>query len=92
MENQRFFAVSQDKFANLAKKRREEIALRSVKEVNDLISQRKRLQIEAFRLTENFKTKVNSMAQGEVEDIFAKTMNKNKFKASSTLRLAKTFL
>ena len=43
MENQRFFAVSQDKFANLAKKRREEIALRSVKEVNDLISQRKRL-------------------------------------------------
>ena len=38
MENQRFFAVCQDKFANLAKKRREEIALRSVKEVNDLIS------------------------------------------------------
>ena len=92
MENQRFFAVSQDKFANLAKKRREEIALRSVKEVNDLISQRKRLQIEAFRLTENFKTKVNSMAQGEVEDIFAKTMKRNQFKASSTLRLAKTFL
>lgn len=92
MENQRFFAVSQDKFANLAKKRREEIALKSVKEVNELISQRKRLQIEAFRLTENFKTKVNSMAQGEVEDIFAKTMKKNQFKASSTLRLAKTFL
>ena len=32
------------------------------------------------------------MAQGEVEDIFAKTMKKNQFKASSTLRLAKTFL
>ena len=43
LENQRFFAVSQDKYANLAKKKREEIALRSVKEVNDLISQRKRL-------------------------------------------------
>ena len=32
------------------------------------------------------------MAQSEVEDIFAKTMKKNQFKASSTLRLAKTFL
>jgi len=38
IENQRFFAVSQDKYANLAKKKREEIALRSVREVNDLIS------------------------------------------------------
>ena len=92
MENQRYFAVSQDKYSNLAKKKREEIALKSVKEVNDLISQRKNLQIEAFRLTENFKTKVNSMAQKEVEDIFVKTMKKNQFKASSTLRLAKTFL
>lgn len=92
LENQRFFAVSQDKYASLAKKKREEVALRSVKEVNDLISQRKRLQIEAFRLTENFKTKVNSMAQCEVEDIFSKTMKKTQFKASSTLRLAKTFL
>ena len=27
-----------------------------------------------------------------MEDIFAKTMKKNQFKASSTLRLAKTFL
>ena len=76
----------------MAKKKREEIALRSVREVNELISQRKSLQIEAFRLTENFKTKVNSMAQQEVEDIFSKTMKKNQFKASSTLRLAKTFL
>ena len=32
------------------------------------------------------------MAQKEVEDIFAKTMKKSQFKASSTLRLAKTFL
>jgi len=32
------------------------------------------------------------MAQKEVEDIFAKTMKKNQFKASSTLRLARTFL
>ena len=32
------------------------------------------------------------MAQSEVEDIFAKTMKKTQFKASSTLRLAKTFL
>lgn len=32
------------------------------------------------------------MAQKEVEDIFAKTMNKNTFKAASTLKLAKTFL
>ena len=54
--------MSQDKYAAMAKKKREEIALRSVREVNDLISQRKNLQIEAFRLTENFKTKVNSMA------------------------------
>jgi len=38
MENQRFFAVSQDKYANLAKKKREEIALNSVREVNELIS------------------------------------------------------
>ena len=68
------------------------IAFNSVREVNDLIRQRKNLQIEAFRLTEIFKTKVNSMAQKEVEDIFSKTMNKNAFKASTTLRLAKTFL
>jgi hypothetical protein len=34
----RFFAVSQDKYANLAKKKREEIALNSVREVNELIS------------------------------------------------------
>jgi hypothetical protein len=46
----------------MAKARREEVALKSVREVNDLISLRKSLQIEAFRLTENFKTKVNSMA------------------------------
>ena len=92
LDNQRFFAVCQDKFSNLAKKAREEVALRSVREVNDLICQRKNLQIEAFRLTENFKIKVNSMAQKEVEDIFAKTMKKNQFKASSTLRLARTFL
>ena len=92
IENQRYFAVSQDKYANLAKKKREEIALKSVREVNELINQRKNLQIVAFRLTENFKTKVNSMAQKEVEDIFSKTMKKNQFKASSTLRLAKTFL
>ena len=84
--------MSQDKYAILAKNKREEIALRSVKEVNELISQRKALQIDAFRLTENFKIKVNSLAQKEVEDIFAKTMKKNRFKASSTLRLAKTFL
>lgn len=32
------------------------------------------------------------MAQKEVEDIFSKTMKKNQFKASSTLRLARTFL
>ena len=32
------------------------------------------------------------MAQKEVEDIFVKTMKRNQFKASSTLRLAKTFL
>ena len=76
----------------MAQKKREEIAFKSVQEVNALINQRKALQIEAFRLTENFKTKVNSMAQKEVEDIFAKTMKKNQFKASSTLRLAKTFL
>ena len=62
LDNQRYFAVSQDKYAALAKKKREEIALKSVHEVNELISQRKNLQIEAFRLTENFKTKVNSMA------------------------------
>ena len=92
LDNQRFFAVCQDKFSDLAKKAREEVALRSVREVNDLICQRKNLQIEAFRLTENFKIKVNSMAQKEVEDIFAKTMKKNQFKASSTLRLARTFL
>lgn len=32
------------------------------------------------------------MAQKEVEDIFAKTMKRTQFKASSTLRLARTFL
>lgn len=60
--------------------------------MNELIAMKKNLQIEAFRLTENFKTKVNSMAQREVEDIFAKTMKKQQIKQSSTLRLAKTFL
>ena len=39
-----------------------------------------------------FKTKVNSLAQKEVEDIFSKTMEKNQFKGASTIRLAKTFL
>ena len=39
-----------------------------------------------------FKTKVNSLAQKEVEDIFSKTMEKNHFKGASTLRLARTFL
>ena len=66
--------------------------MKSVKEVNELINQRKSLQIEAYRLTQIFKTKVNTMAQKEVEDIFAKSMQANKFKASSTLKLAKTFL
>lgn len=88
LDNQRFFAQSQDKFASFAKKAREEIALRSVREVNDLICHRKNLQIEAFRLTENFKIKVNSMAQRDVEDIFSKTMYKKQFKQSSTVRLA----
>ena len=32
------------------------------------------------------------MAQKEVEDIFAKTMAKNTFKAATTLKLARTFL
>ena len=66
--------------------------MRSVKEVNDLINQRKNLQIEAFRLTQIFKTKVNTMAQNEVEDIFAKSMQNSQFKAASTLKLAQTFL
>ena len=51
LENQRYFAQYQDKISMKAKKQREEIALKSVKEVNDLISQRKNLQIEAYRLT-----------------------------------------
>ena len=76
----------------MAKKQREVIAYNSVQEVNELIRVRKNLQIEAFRLTEIFKTKVNSMAQKEVEDIFTKTMAKSEFKAATTLRLAKTFL
>jgi len=38
MQNQRFFAISQDKYANLATKKREEIALNSVREVRELIS------------------------------------------------------
>ena len=92
LDNQRFFATCQDKFSSLAKKAREEIALRSVREVNELICQRKNLQIEAFRLTENFKIKVNSMAQKEVEDIFAKSMKKSEFKRASTVRLAREFL
>ena len=66
--------------------------MRSVREVNELICHRKNLQIEAFRLTENFKIKVNSMAQKEVEDIFAKSMKKSEFKRASTVRLAREFL
>ena len=92
VENQRYFAICQDKYANLAKKQREVIAYNSVQEVNELIRVRKNLQIEAFRLTEMFKTKVNSMAQKEVEDIFSKTMAKSQFKASTTLKLAKTLM
>ena len=62
IENQRYFAICQDKYSSLAKKQREVIAFNSVRDVNDLIRQRRNLQIEAFRLTEIFKTKVNSMA------------------------------
>ena len=61
LENQRYFAQYQDKIAQKAKKQREDIALSSVKQVNELISTRKNLQIEAYRLTQMFKTKVNSM-------------------------------
>ena len=92
IENQRYFAICQDKYSSLAKKQREVIAYNSVQNVNDLIRQRKNLQIEAFRLAEMFKTKINSMAQKEVEDIFSKTMAKNAFKSATTIRLAKTIL
>ena len=86
LDNQRFFAKSQDKFANLAKKAREEIALRSVREVNQLIAKRKNLQIEAFRLTENFKIKVNSMTQKDIDNLFAKTANKKQSKQQNIRR------
>lgn len=43
IDNQRFFAVTQDKYAALAKRKREEIAIKSVREVNDLINKRKNL-------------------------------------------------
>ena len=43
VENQRFFAICQDKYANLSKKQREVIAFNSVREVNELIKQRKSL-------------------------------------------------
>ena len=92
LDNQCFFAQTQDKIAIQAKVQREKIALQSIKEVNELISTRKNLQIEAYRLTQIFKTKVNTLAQKQVEDIFIKSMQTNKFKASSTLHLAKTFL
>ena len=43
IENQRYFAICQDKYSNLAKKQREVIAFNSVRDVNDLIRQRRNL-------------------------------------------------
>ena len=80
IDNQRHFALSQDAFAQRAKEQRSVVAMQNVKEVNELIKERKVLQIEAYRLTQRFKLQVNLMVQKDVEDIFSKTMRKKEFR------------
>lgn len=92
MQYQHDFAICQDTYAQKARQLRSEIAFQNIKEVNELIKTRKTLQIEAYRLSQRFKLQVNQMAQKEVEDIFVKTMKKEQFKSSNTIRLAKTFM
>ena len=69
-ESRREMAQLKDQSIQNENKQRNQIAMKSMRELNELVNQRKLLQLQAFRLTELFRQHVDKMTLNKVKDIF----------------------